>query len=202
MQVLGDAIEGTKGLDQQKIADYIRDNTFNTVVGDVKFGKKGEWDKARILTVQFQNITGTSVDDFRGGKGEVVVWPGGVQGRRRDPAVHRSQGEIGEFSPSSPLSRRGSGDDDERDRRTTLAMSACGKAEISELSGAAAIAAPQTKPAGRRLAQPGRLSRRLRSGTAILDDKAPKCRYPGLRVADIADGAERDLQPLRAAARR
>ena len=75
MQVLADAIEGTKSLDQQKVADYIRDNTFNTVVGDVKFGKKGEWDKARILTVQFQNISGTSVDDFRGGKGEVVVWP-------------------------------------------------------------------------------------------------------------------------------
>ena len=41
----------------------------------MKFGKKGEWDKARILTVQFQNISGTSVDDFRGGKGEVVVGP-------------------------------------------------------------------------------------------------------------------------------
>jgi branched-chain amino acid transport system substrate-binding protein len=75
MQVLGDAIEGTNSLDQDKIADYIRHNTFNTVVGDVKFGKKGEWDRARILTVQFQNITGTSLDDFRGGKGEVVVWP-------------------------------------------------------------------------------------------------------------------------------
>ena len=45
------------------------------MVGDVKFGDKGEWDKARILTVQFQNIKGTSVDDFRDGKGEVVLWP-------------------------------------------------------------------------------------------------------------------------------
>jgi branched-chain amino acid transport system substrate-binding protein len=75
LQVLGDAVEATKGLDQQKIADYIREHTFKTVVGDVKFGAKGEWDKARILTVQFQNIKGTSVDDFRDGKGEVVVWP-------------------------------------------------------------------------------------------------------------------------------
>jgi branched-chain amino acid transport system substrate-binding protein len=75
MQVVADAVEGTKGLDQQKIADYIRDHTFKTVVGDVKFGKKGEWDRARILTVQFQHIKGTSVDDFRDGKGEVVVGP-------------------------------------------------------------------------------------------------------------------------------
>ena len=27
------------------------------------------------MTVQFQNIAGTSVDDFRDGKGEVVLWP-------------------------------------------------------------------------------------------------------------------------------
>ncbi len=75
MQVLGEAIENTKGLDQDKIADYIRTHTFKTVVGDVTFGSKGEWAKSRILTVQFQNIKGTSVDDFRDGKGEVVVGP-------------------------------------------------------------------------------------------------------------------------------
>jgi len=75
MQVLGEAVENTKGLDQDKLAEYIRSHTFKTVVGDVTFGKKGEWDKARILTVQFQNIKGTTVDDFRDGKGEVVVWP-------------------------------------------------------------------------------------------------------------------------------
>jgi branched-chain amino acid transport system substrate-binding protein len=75
MQVLGEAIENTKGLDQDKIADYIRTHTFKTVVGDFAFGEKGEWKQARILTVQFQNITGTTVDDFRDGKGEVVIWP-------------------------------------------------------------------------------------------------------------------------------
>ncbi len=75
MQVLAEAVEATKGLDQDKIADYIRTHTFKTVVGDVKFGKKGEWANSRILTVQFQNIRGTSVDDFRDGKGETVLWP-------------------------------------------------------------------------------------------------------------------------------
>src|SRR5262249_37317681 len=43
LQVLGDAVEGTKSLDQDKIADYIRTHTFKTVVGDVAFGEKGEW---------------------------------------------------------------------------------------------------------------------------------------------------------------
>jgi branched-chain amino acid transport system substrate-binding protein len=75
MQVLGEAIANTNGLDQDKIAEYIRGHTFKTVVGDVAFGNKGEWANSRILTVQFQNISGTSVDDFRDGKGETVVWP-------------------------------------------------------------------------------------------------------------------------------
>jgi branched-chain amino acid transport system substrate-binding protein len=75
LQVLGEAVEQTKSLDQDKIADYIRNHTFHTVVGDVAFGEKGEWKKARVLTIQFQNITGTSIDDFRDGKGEVVLWP-------------------------------------------------------------------------------------------------------------------------------
>jgi branched-chain amino acid transport system substrate-binding protein len=75
MQVIADAIEATKGLDQDKLADYIHKNSFKTVVGDVAFGDKGEWTKARIMTVQFQNISGTEVDNFRDGKGETVLWP-------------------------------------------------------------------------------------------------------------------------------
>ncbi len=75
LQVLGEAVEATKSLDQDKIADYIRTHTFKTVVGDVTFGNKGEWAKSRIMTVQFQNIAGTSVDDFRDGKGETVIGP-------------------------------------------------------------------------------------------------------------------------------
>src|SRR5216684_5246472 len=75
LQVLGEAVEQTKSLDQDKLADYIRSHTFKAVVGDVTFGEKGEWKKARLMTVQFQNITSTSVDDFRDGKGEVVLWP-------------------------------------------------------------------------------------------------------------------------------
>jgi len=75
LQVLGEAVEQTKSLDQDKIADYIHTHTFKTVIGDVEFGEKGEWKKARLMTVQFQNIASTSVDDFRDGKGEVVLWP-------------------------------------------------------------------------------------------------------------------------------
>jgi len=75
MQVLGQAVEGTKGLDQQKIADYIRANEFSTIVGKIKFGKNGEWATGRTLMVQYQKIQGTSIEQFRGPGKKVVLWP-------------------------------------------------------------------------------------------------------------------------------
>jgi branched-chain amino acid transport system substrate-binding protein len=65
LQVLQQAIEATKTLDDQKIADYIRANTFKTVLGDVKFGAKGEWAQSRVLQIQFHNVKGNDVDQFR-----------------------------------------------------------------------------------------------------------------------------------------
>src|SRR5262247_250483 len=75
MQVLGQAVEGTKGLDQQKIADYIRANEFSTIVGKIKFGKNGEWATGRTLMVQYQKIQGTGIEQFRGPGKKVVLWP-------------------------------------------------------------------------------------------------------------------------------
>jgi branched-chain amino acid transport system substrate-binding protein len=75
LQVLGDAVEGTKSLDQDKIADYLGKTTFKTVFGDIKFGKDGEWQTQRILMVQFQGITGNDVDQFKDPKKTVVLDP-------------------------------------------------------------------------------------------------------------------------------
>jgi branched-chain amino acid transport system substrate-binding protein len=75
LQVLGDAISATKSLDDQKLADYIRKSTFKTVLGDVKFGKGGEWSAPRVLQVQFQNVKGNAVDQFKDVKTQVVLTP-------------------------------------------------------------------------------------------------------------------------------
>jgi len=75
LQVLGDAIAATKSLDDEKLADYLRKTTFKTVVGDVKFGAKGDWTEERLLLIQFQGIKGNSVDDFRDLSTEVILYP-------------------------------------------------------------------------------------------------------------------------------
>jgi branched-chain amino acid transport system substrate-binding protein len=75
LQVLQQAVEGTKGLDDAKLGDYIRANTFKTVVGDVKFGAKGEWAESRVLQVQFQHVKGNDVAQFKDISTQVVVSP-------------------------------------------------------------------------------------------------------------------------------
>jgi branched-chain amino acid transport system substrate-binding protein len=75
MQVLQQAVEGTKSLDQAKLADYLRSHTFKTVVGDVKFGADGEWAEARVMEVQFQNVKANDVEQFKLPGTEVILWP-------------------------------------------------------------------------------------------------------------------------------
>jgi branched-chain amino acid transport system substrate-binding protein len=75
MQVLEQAVKATKSLDDQKLADYIRGTTFTTVLGDVKFGKGGEWAESRVLFVQFRNIKNNDPMQFKGVDTQVVVTP-------------------------------------------------------------------------------------------------------------------------------
>jgi branched-chain amino acid transport system substrate-binding protein len=75
LQVLGEAIGATKSLKDDVLAAYMHAATFDTVVGQVRFGKDGEWAEERMLAAQFQNIEGNDVDEFRDLKTEIVVYP-------------------------------------------------------------------------------------------------------------------------------
>jgi branched-chain amino acid transport system substrate-binding protein len=74
-EVLGQAIAATNSLDDKKLADHIRANTFKTVLGDVKFGAKGEWAESRVLQVQFHDIRGNDVEQFRKMGTQTVLTP-------------------------------------------------------------------------------------------------------------------------------
>jgi branched-chain amino acid transport system substrate-binding protein len=75
LQVLQQAIEATKSIEDKKLADYIRANTFKTVAGDVKFGKDGEWAQSRVLQIQFHDVKGNDVEQFRAMNTQTVVEP-------------------------------------------------------------------------------------------------------------------------------
>ena len=75
LQVLGQAIEATKSLDDAKLIDYMHKATFKTILGDVKFGADGEWVQSRVLQVQFQNIKGNDIGQFRDVSAQAIVAP-------------------------------------------------------------------------------------------------------------------------------
>jgi branched-chain amino acid transport system substrate-binding protein len=75
LQVLQQAIVATESLDDAKLGDYIRTNTFKTVIGDVRFGADGELTQSRLLQVQFQNIKSNELAQFKDISTQVVVAP-------------------------------------------------------------------------------------------------------------------------------
>jgi branched-chain amino acid transport system substrate-binding protein len=75
VQILGQAIEATKSLDQAAVGEYIRAKEFETVVGKVRFGANGEWAQARILHVQFQGIQSKETSEFAKSGKMVVLDP-------------------------------------------------------------------------------------------------------------------------------
>jgi branched-chain amino acid transport system substrate-binding protein len=79
MQVLGLAVEATKGLDQAKLAEHMRSTTYETIVGPVKFGANGEWATSRALMVQFRDIKPDNLEQFAQPGSRVVLYPASVK---------------------------------------------------------------------------------------------------------------------------
>jgi branched-chain amino acid transport system substrate-binding protein len=75
LQVLGQAVAGVGGLDQEKLADYLRTHAFRTVAGEISFGPNGEWAHPRVLEVQFQGVRGHDLAQFRDAKTEAILYP-------------------------------------------------------------------------------------------------------------------------------
>ena len=75
MEIMAEAIDKTKGLDQKVLAEYIHTHTFSTVVGDVTFATNGEWKKGRSLWLQYRGVTGNDSDQFRKPGKAVVIQP-------------------------------------------------------------------------------------------------------------------------------
>ena len=54
--MLGEAIAGTKSLDDDKIADYLRKTHVQDRHGRLEFGPNGEWTKSGMMQVQYHSI--------------------------------------------------------------------------------------------------------------------------------------------------
>lgn len=92
MQVLEQAVAATKGLEPNAIGRYIHENSFDTVVGKVTFAPNGDWAKPRLLYVQYRDIVGNDIEQFKQvGKQVIVDPPEFASGKLRYPFVASQQ---------------------------------------------------------------------------------------------------------------
>ena len=76
LQVLGEAIEGTKSINDDKLAAFMRSHEFHTIMGNFSFGKDGEWTKSHMLMVQYHGITdAANLETWRGMSYQTVLTP-------------------------------------------------------------------------------------------------------------------------------
>jgi branched-chain amino acid transport system substrate-binding protein len=76
-QLLGEAVEGAKTLDDAKLADYMHSHEFTTIMADkIKFGEFGEWVGSRAMQVQYHGITeAANLETWRGMDYQTVLSP-------------------------------------------------------------------------------------------------------------------------------
>ena len=75
LQVLGQAVEAIGSLDHRKLSEHLRTHSFSTIVGDTKYAPNGEWDRPRVLHVQFQGIQGNDLEQFKRAGTQTIVHP-------------------------------------------------------------------------------------------------------------------------------
>lgn len=76
-QMLEQAINATRSIADRAIADYLRKNEMQTIVGPIRFDADGERANQRVITIQFRGVKDKDLDQFRQPGKQVIVHPAG-----------------------------------------------------------------------------------------------------------------------------
>jgi branched-chain amino acid transport system substrate-binding protein len=74
-QLIEEAVNATKSLDQKTLAKYLRENTHKTIVGAITYAEDGEWKESATLEAQFRDVKNKNIDQFRSAGKQVIVFP-------------------------------------------------------------------------------------------------------------------------------
>ncbi len=76
ISLLGNAIEGSKSIEDDKIADWLRKNGAKTIMGNWTYGPGGEWTKTGMMQVQYHGIKeGAGLETWKGMSYQTVLTP-------------------------------------------------------------------------------------------------------------------------------
>ncbi|HLZ02252.1 MAG TPA: amino acid ABC transporter substrate-binding protein [Bradyrhizobium sp.] len=74
-QMIEEAVNATKSLDQKTLAKYIREHTHKTIVGSITYADDGEWKQSATLEAQFRGVKDKNIDQFRQAGKQVILFP-------------------------------------------------------------------------------------------------------------------------------
>jgi branched-chain amino acid transport system substrate-binding protein len=74
-QLIEEAVNATKSLDQRTLAKYLRENTHKTIVGPITYAEDGEWKESATLEAQFRGVKDKNMDQFRSAGRQVILFP-------------------------------------------------------------------------------------------------------------------------------
>jgi branched-chain amino acid transport system substrate-binding protein len=74
-QMIEQAVNATKSLDQKGLAKYIRETEHKTIVGPIKFADDGEWKETATLQAQFRGVKDKNIEQFRSAGRQVILFP-------------------------------------------------------------------------------------------------------------------------------
>ena len=74
-QLLEQAVNGTKSLDNPRLAQYLHANEMKTIVGSIRYRKDGERANSRIITTQFQGVKNRDIEQFKKPGVQVILHP-------------------------------------------------------------------------------------------------------------------------------
>lgn len=74
-QLIEQAVNATKTLDQKTLAKYLHEHTLKTIIGSVTFAEDGEWKESATLEAQFRGVKDKNMDQFRQAGRQVILFP-------------------------------------------------------------------------------------------------------------------------------
>ena len=77
-QFIEKAVKAVGSLDEAKLAQWLHNNTIDTIVGPVKFGPDGNWAENRIVMAQYRGVKDKDLDQFRHTGKQIILQPEGL----------------------------------------------------------------------------------------------------------------------------
>jgi branched-chain amino acid transport system substrate-binding protein len=74
-QMIEQAVNATKSLDQKALAKYLHENEIKTIVGPMVFSADGERKETAVLQAQFRGVTDKNIEQFRTSGKQVILFP-------------------------------------------------------------------------------------------------------------------------------